>query len=99
MARHQLVQAVLGRDLEELLLHAEVSLLRGHLLDGLSVFVLLDELEGVVGLDLDDVDQPVKGVRVAIHRDLDALGLLHLGDHLRKVWNRTPILLQPLPLE
>lgn len=93
VARHQLVEAVLGRDLKELLLHSEVPLLRRHLFDRLSVFILLDELEGVVGLDLDDVDQPVKGIGVAIHRDLDSLGLLHLGDHLREVWDRASVFL------
>lgn len=99
VARHQFVEAVLRRDLEELLLHSEVSLLRRHLFDRLAVFVLLDELEGVVGLDLDDVDQPVKGIGVAIHRDLDSLGLLHLGDHLREVWDRASVFLEPLSLE
>ena len=68
-------------------------------LDGLAVFVLLDELEGVVGLDLDDVDEPVEGVRVAVHRDLDALGLLHLRDHLREVRDGASVFPEPFSLE
>ena len=99
VACHQLVETVLWSDLEEFLLHAEVTLLGRHLLDGLAVFVLLHKLETVIGLDLNDVDEPVEGIRIAVHGDLDTLGLLHLGDHLRKVRNGTSIFLEPLSLQ
>lgn len=93
MASHQLIQAILRSDLEELLLHTEVALLRRHLLDGLAVLILFHELEAVVGLDLHDVDEPVEGVGVAVHGDLDAFGLLHFGDHLREVRDGASIFL------
>lgn len=62
VARHEFIQAILRSDLQELGLHSEVDFFWRHLLVRLAVLISFFEFESIVGLDLDDVDQPVESI-------------------------------------
>ena len=95
VACDKLVQTVFICDLKELFIYSEFPFSWWHLFHWWCISFWFLEFLCVVSLNFNNIDQPVKSIRITVHSNLYTLSFLDLWDNLRKMRDCILVFLKP----
>ena len=99
MASYELIQAILISNLKEFFIDSELLFSWWHFFQRRPILRRFCEFNSVIGLNLNNINKPVKGIRIAVHSDFNSFSFFDLWNDFWKVRDSVLVLLKPFSFE